>query len=62
MKRIKKTLNIARQSGYSSKEVPAALASMNNEILEEKPYKTLDITNLTEEQKITLRAAGYLKI
>jgi len=62
MRRIKKRPNPARLSGYSSKDVMNALGSMANQEIEEKPEKSLDTSKLTEEQKIRMRAAGYLKI
>lgn len=64
--RSKKKQNVARQSGYHGASTAPATASMGNRNIplvdEEKSNKPLDTSKLTKEQKIKLRAAGYLNI
>ena len=62
MHKIRKKPNVARKSGFSGPAVPRELASMDGRELTEKSDKSLDASKLTEEQKIKLRAAGYLNI
>ena len=58
MRRAKKRPNIAVMSGFTGSDVPKALASFNNDTKESVDRKE-DFKNLTEEQKVRLRAAGY---
>ena len=59
MHRTRKKPNVAKLSGFNGSDIPRSLAADGQRIAYEKESKQLNTNNLTEEQKLTLRAAGY---